>query len=342
MKAAVLIEPGKVVLEEREFPTLGGNDCLVRVLTAGICNSDIFRAHGGAYYYPLVMGHEFFGEVVECGPGVAGIIPKQRVAVFPLLPCGECEACRNKHWVHCEKYSYYGSRTDGGFQEYLKVKEWNLLPVRADIDPVLGCLVEPVAVALHCAASIEDVDGYPECCVIGAGIIGLAIAKKLQAKGWDAYVLDRNLFKVELAKELGLKAGHIDESESLGGKFKLVVEATGAVSMFEESLHLAASSGLVTWIGNIQTDLLLPAKTISMILRKELKIQGVWNSNYQRGRNDDWGQAVDFIYESPWLKKIVTDLISLKELPGVLKKMYKIKQAHTSHGILKVVVDMEK
>jgi threonine dehydrogenase-like Zn-dependent dehydrogenase len=77
-----------------------------------------------------------------------------------------------------------------------------------------------------------------------------------------------------------------------------------------------------------------------MILRKELSIQGFWNSEYQRGQGDDWGPALDFIGKSPWLMKLITHRIQLEELPAMLGRMHAIKQEHIPHDVLKVIVEM--
>lgn len=340
MKSAVLKKPGSIVIENRERPIPSQGECLMRILSAGVCNSDIFRSHGGAYFHPLVMGHEIFGEVIECGPGIKELKPGQRAVIFPLLPCGACEACSNHQWIHCRDYDYYGSRRDGGFQEYLTVKEWNLLKAPVDLNPILGCLTEPVAVAVHTTSRVKEAEPRQQACVVGAGLIGLCIAKALQKKGWIVTVIDRNAFKLDLAKVIGLSSEHTIKVRELYASFHLVVEATGSRDMFESSLHLAKPSGKVFWIGNIQSDLVLPKSIVSMILRKELSIQGVWNSDYQRGKGDDWDSALTLIGKSSWLKKFITHRIRLEELPAMLSRMHTIKKAHAPHDMLKVIVDM--
>jgi threonine dehydrogenase-like Zn-dependent dehydrogenase len=86
---------------------------------------------------------------------------------------------------------------------------------------------------------------------------------------------------------------------------------------------------------------LLEKKEVSTILRKELIIKGVWNSNYQQGKDDDWEEAIRIIGESPWIKRLVTHRIRLEKLPSILKELYVIKTNHQQHSILKVVVDFQ-
>lgn len=99
MKVWVLHSVGDLRYEEVERPTLTSGEVLVRIKAVGICGSDIPRIYkDGAHQMPLVIGHEFAGEVVESG---------ERVGIFPLIPCGKCEACRNKMYEMCRQYSWH-------------------------------------------------------------------------------------------------------------------------------------------------------------------------------------------------------------------------------------------
>ncbi len=95
MKAVALHAIKDLRYEEVDIPTIGENDVLVRVKYVGICGSDMPRAMvSGAYHYPTITGHEFSGEVVEIGNNVKDIKVGERIAVAPLIPCGECEFCK--------------------------------------------------------------------------------------------------------------------------------------------------------------------------------------------------------------------------------------------------------
>lgn len=108
MKAIVLESNGKLVYKDVPVSEVKEDECLIKIKSAEICHSDISRAfENGAYHYPLIMGHEFAGEVVECGPVVSGFSRGRGVAVFPLLPCFECNSCREQRWVHCSNYDYF-------------------------------------------------------------------------------------------------------------------------------------------------------------------------------------------------------------------------------------------
>ena len=126
MKAVVLTETNKLVVEERPMPTREADEVILRVRAAGICGSDVPRVFAGkVYHFPLVLGHEFAGEVVDAeDPALIGT----HAAVFPLLPCRKCAMCAEEEYPLCADYDYYGSRRDGAMEEYLAVKIWTLIP----------------------------------------------------------------------------------------------------------------------------------------------------------------------------------------------------------------------
>ena len=128
MKAWVLHDVNDLRLEEVPTPSPGEQEVLVAVKAAGICGSDIPRIYyTGAHTHPLIPGHEFSGEVVELGKGTDKNWLGQRVGVFPLIPCGECDQCRKKQYEMCRKYNYLGSRRNGGFAEDVAVPAWDLV-----------------------------------------------------------------------------------------------------------------------------------------------------------------------------------------------------------------------
>ena len=119
MKAAVLHAKDDLRYEEYPTPQVEKGKVLVKVKATGICGSDIPRVLGdAAHYYPIVLGHEFSGEVVETGEGVTSVKVGDRVAGVPLLPCHQCEDCQRGSYSQCKNYSFIGSRIQGSFAEY--------------------------------------------------------------------------------------------------------------------------------------------------------------------------------------------------------------------------------
>ncbi len=110
MKAAVLHGVNDLRWEEVATPRAGPGEVVIRVRAAGICGSDLPRVLGtAAHYYPIVLGHEFSGEVAEIGRGVEGLAAGQRVTAAPLVPCMVCENCQKGDYALCRQYEFIGS-----------------------------------------------------------------------------------------------------------------------------------------------------------------------------------------------------------------------------------------
>ncbi|MCL2462618.1 MAG: alcohol dehydrogenase catalytic domain-containing protein, partial [Defluviitaleaceae bacterium] len=111
MKAAVLYANDDIRYADWETPAAGPGEVVVKVFYTGICRSDVPRVlENGAHFYPVVLGHEFAGEITEVGPGVAGFAPGDRVTGAPLIPCMKCADCQRGDYSLCKNYSFIGSR----------------------------------------------------------------------------------------------------------------------------------------------------------------------------------------------------------------------------------------
>lgn len=346
MKAIVLESNGVLEYKDVSVPKMQEDECLVKVKFAGICNSDIYRAfEKGAYQYPLIMGHEFSGEIVECGRKVHDLIPGQEVVVFPLLPCFRCEWCKKKRWINCSSYDYYGSRRDGAFAEFISVKQWNLLPVPEGCDPNLVAVTEPLAVSIHTLKNFsENAEG--RLLIIGAGFIGLSLAKlaKQTDKFTEVWILDRNEFKLDIAKRMGfsiiLSKDDCKRDKSFEKYFDVVVETCGAVDTYRDSIWYCNNQSQLIWVGNIQGALTFTKEEVSSILRKEINIRGIWNSDYQVDAPSDWTDTLDMIKKGEWIKHLISHRIPLAEAINVLNDMYHVKRHHLPHSYLKACIQI--
>ncbi|NQY41814.1 MAG: galactitol-1-phosphate 5-dehydrogenase [Legionellales bacterium] len=353
MKAAVLVDNKKIQIKDCEIPKIKEDECLVKVKNVGVCSSDIQRGFcQGAYSYPLVMGHELSGEVVEVGAIVNDIEKGDKVGIFPLLPCFNCEPCKQKKYVRCKSYGYYGSRRDGGYAEYLSVKSWNLIKIDKSLDyRDIACL-EPMSVSLHCLKRLGiNEKNSKNIIIIGAGFLGLIAAHILKSK-YPAHkltIVDRNSFKLNLAKKYSSetvllkdqKDWEIFLEERARNYFDMVIEATGVPFSFVNSIHLTKEGGKCLWLGNIIDDLSIDKKTISSILRKEITILGSWNSDYDpESVKDDWRESIELIKKygiQP--SKFITHYIKLQEVQEYLLKLYNHKNRIEEFNAIKVMIE---
>ena len=175
MKALVLEENGRLVWREHELRRVDGW-YRMRIAAAGICGSDLGRGFkGGAYHYPLVMGHEF-SAVVEEAPAGGKYTLGTLAAVYPLLPCGKCTACA-KGWIQlCEHYDYFGSRRDGAFAEELYVPESHILSVPAGVTEAISVDMGCVGEGLSCTEKQVSI-----CAKDSGGPYSYDVVKKLIA-----------------------------------------------------------------------------------------------------------------------------------------------------------------
>ncbi len=281
MKAVVVPQPGVLTVEEREVPRLEQEDgVLVRVRAGGICGSDLHIYHGTSPVatYPRVIGHEFVGEVVEIGRKVTGVKRGDRVAVEPIMYCGQCYPCRIGRPNVCERLEVLGVHRDGGFQEYVVVPERNLHPFSGDIPWEEAALIEPFTIAAQ-VADRGMVQKGDRVLILGAGPIGLCILAYLSLLGALCGVADIISERLELARELGAvfvvntKASSLEDEvlrhfpEGAG----VVIDAVGLPETFEWAVQLVSRAGRVVVLGFHTTPSAIPQALVTL---RELTIVG--------------------------------------------------------------------
>ena len=300
---------------------------LVKVETAGICGSDIPRIyHNGAHRMPLIPGHEFAGTVVECGENAARKWLNKRVGVFPLIPCMECPQCMKKQYEMCRNYNYLGSRTDGGFAEYVAVPEWNLLELPDSVSFEQAAMLEPASVAMH-AIRIIRVQKGEKVAVCGLGTIGLLLAMHLKGMGIESvYVLGNKELQQEMAARIGISKEYYCDtrvenaagwlmSKTDGEGVDVFFECVGRNEVVTLALESAAAGGRVMLVGNPASDMLLQRDVYWQILRKQLTVMGTWNSSYRHAEEDDWHVVLQAIRQGKiHPDKLISHRFSLEEL----------------------------
>ena len=277
-----LISNGIYKIEQSEKPTIKEGENLVRVKASGVCGSDIPRVFEKTYHYPLVVGHEFCG-VIEDSYDKSKI--GKKVCIFPIKPCFNCDSCKEQNYANCVGYDYYGSRCDGGMQDYVVAKDFNLIELPDNISFHAGAMVEPTAVCLH-AVKKFDLNGKVVK-VYGAGTIGLLCCMLAKVRGAkEVIVFDVDVKKMALAESLGFKASKNAPD--------IIIDASGAMPAVESAIKEIKPFGEVLLVGNAHKDMVFKVDTYSQILRKQLTIKGSWNSDFKELEND-WKDAIRLI-----------------------------------------------
>ena len=244
-------------LEERKLtlqsdlprPEPAPGESLVRVLVAGICNTDIELTKG---YYPFrgVLGHEFVG-VVESGP-----LTGKRVVGEINAACGACSRCRSGMRAHCGNRTVLGiAGRDGAFAEHLLLPSRNLHAVPDTLDSSTAVFTEPLAAALEIQEQVR-VGEDDRVLVVGDGKLGQLIAQTLALAGCRLSVAGRHQNKLELLRRRGIAA--VSAQEVGEGSFDLSVECTGSPGGFELARKALRPRGTLmmksTYAGRLSLD----------------------------------------------------------------------------------------
>jgi threonine dehydrogenase-like Zn-dependent dehydrogenase len=241
VRALVLAPDLTLSLRDRLKPS-GGDECVIRVTAAGICGTDLELLRGYAGFSG-VPGHEFIGVVEEAG-GAGSEWIGRRVAGEITVGCGDCDGCRAAGRGHCDVRTVLGIRDrDGAFAEYLSLPSANLHEVPASLDDVTGVFIEPTAAACRIVEQVGLKPGT-RAAVMGAGRLGLLVAQVLRAHGAQVMGIVRSESSRSAAAALGLETVQVDVARrTLGRRFDLVVDATGAAAGFEAAAALVRPRG---------------------------------------------------------------------------------------------------
>ena len=289
---------------------------LLRVAHCGICGSDVARVYQtGMYHMPSIPGHEFAGTVESLGAAADAAWQGKRAAVFPLLPCMECDSCKQGVFETCAKYDYLGSRSDGAFAEYVRVPTANLIAIPDDVSFEEAAMCEPMAVAVH-AMRAGGVGAA--IAVFGAGTFGMLLVMFLREAGHDnLFVIGNKEFQKERCIAFGLPEAHFCDTRQCEDAVAWLTEQTkgkgadvcfdcvGTQPVISQCVDAAAPAGMVVLVGNPASDIGLAKATYWKILRRQLTLKGIWNSSFAVGAHrpdktgtppaaaDDWTYVME-------------------------------------------------
>ncbi len=255
MNTATLTQPGRFDWADSALPdSPGAGEVLARVLTVGICGTDLHAFEGTQpfFSYPRVLGHELAVEVLALGDGISGLKPGDRCAVNPYMTCGECAACLRGRTNCCAKMRVIGVHADGGMRDRI------LLPARQlyvceRLKPVQIPLVETLGVGIHAVGRSGAVAG-DRAIVAGAGPIGLSVVEFLRFAGVsDIGIIEKMPERLDFAaRHYGLKRNFPSHEEARQETpSMLVFDCTGDRGSMESSIQLVEQGGKLIFVGLI-------------------------------------------------------------------------------------------
>lgn len=339
MKALVKAESRSgVEFEDVADPEVGPGEAVVRVLKTGICGTDLHIVNWDPWAQahikpPLIVGHEFVGEVVEVAPGVKSVHVGDIVSGEGHIVCERCRHCRAGKRHLCPNTEGIGVNRDGAFAEYISMPAGNLWRHPQGIDLDAAAIFDPFGNAVHTALQFpvhgEDV------LVTGAGPIGIMAAQVAQHAGArNVVITDVNPYRLELARRLGT-GNAIDVSttdpatvrDKLGmvEGFDVGMEMSGNATAFWSMIANMANGGRIAMLG-------LPTEEIavdwSSIVLRMLTIKGI----YGREMFETWYQASVLVEAGVDVARVVTHRYARGE--------YEAAFATASSGLCgKVIID---
>ena len=238
---ALRYESGELRVAEVPDP-LGGDEAVVRVSLAGVCNTDLEIARGYAGFEGT-LGHEFVG-VVESAPGDQELVGRRVVGEINA-GCGRCYLCRNGDPRHCPARTVLGIvGRDGAFADYLRLPAFNLLPVPDEVPDERAVFTEPLAAACGITERVKVTEDM-RVAVVGDGKLGLLCAQALLAlTGADVALIGKHQSKLDLVRRAGVRTVKVDEiPASFRRAFDVSVEASGSGTGFRTALELLRPCG---------------------------------------------------------------------------------------------------
>lgn len=285
MKTIITTEPGKMELVERPMPVPQPGETLLKMVTGGICGSDLGVYRGTMAYgsYPRIPGHEFSAEVVEINGETHGFRPGQLVTANPYFHCGTCYSCRRGYVNCCMDNKTMGVQRDGAFSEYFVVPTERLIDGKGITAEELA-LVEPFGISYHGVRQAEIRPGE-KVLVIGSGTIGIMAMMAAKIFKAEVTICDVAKDKLDRARSFGADDTILNEGPDAfragvdrvtdGNGFDVTIEAVGLPSTFQNAVDAAAYRGRVILIGISNRTLDFD---FTVIQKKELRIMGSRNA----------------------------------------------------------------
>ncbi|MCC4275927.1 L-threonine 3-dehydrogenase [Marinomonas communis] len=320
MKALAKLKPEPGIwMTQVDRPVIGHNDLLIKIKKTAICGTDVHIHNWDEWAQktipvPMVVGHEYVGEVVEVGQEVRGFNIGDRVSGEGHITCGHCRNCRAGRTHLCRNTIGVGVNREGAFAEYLVLPAFNAFKIPDGISDDLAAIFDPFGNAVHTALSFDLVG--EDVLITGAGPIGImaaAVAKHVGAR--HVVITDINDYRLELARKMGIEHTVNVAKQSLSDVmaelkmsegFDVGLEMSGNAAAFDSMLAAMNHGGRVALLG------ILPAGMgidWSQVIFKGLVIKGI----YGREMFETWYKMASLIQSGLDLTPIITHHYSIDD-----------------------------
>lgn len=316
--AKLKAEPG-IWLTDVPIPTVGPNDVLVKITKASICGTDVHIYNWDEWAQevipvPLIIGHEFVGEIAELGDEVKSFKIGDRVSGENHVACDYCRNCRAGRRHICRKNESIGVNRQGCLAEYLLIPSVNVYAIPTDISDSIAAILNPLGNAVHTGLAFslpgEDV------IITGAGPIGMmTVAVARHAGARHIVITDVNDYRLEMAKKMGAslainttKTNLTEAMATLGMRegFDVGLEVSGHTVAFNEMLDAMNHGGKIALLG------FLPQTTQinwNNIILKGLELKGI----YGREMFETWYKMICMLQSGLDVSPVITHEFTLDQ-----------------------------
>ncbi|MFT6529258.1 MAG: threonine 3-dehydrogenase [Psychrosphaera sp.] len=306
-------------MTQAEKPVMGHNDLLIKIRKTAICGTDMHIYNWDDWAkatipVPMVVGHEYVGEVVDMGQEVRGFTVGDRVSGEGHITCGHCRNCRAGRVHLCRNTVGVGVNREGSFAEYLVIPAFNAFKIPDNISDELASIFDPFGNAVHTALSFDLVG--EDVLITGAGPIGImaaAVAKHVGAR--HVVITDVNPYRLELARKMGAtravdvsKQKLKDVMNELGMTegFDVGLEMSGVPMAFNDMLNNMNNGGKIAMLGIPPSDM---AVDWNQVIFKGLVIKGI----YGREMFETWYKMASLIQSGLDISPIITHRFPIDE-----------------------------
>lgn len=337
MKAIQYTAPRQFAVVDLPKPEPGPHQVVIRVKACGICKTDL-TIHDGSFLakFPLVNGHEFAGVIDSVGSAVTEWKVGDRVTADNTELCGYCEPCRSDKPLYCENFNSHGCNMPGGFAEYVLINHDKVFALSDKLSFEEATFTEPTACAVHGVDRIAPRFG-DSILMFGAGPTGIILAQLLRRAGAGRMVIaDPHADKLDILRKYGFTdlvvmdkadpSKHTAEIKAIMPKgFDIVIDATGAASVFESCFHFVHMGSKIVAYGVCAADAKVPVSPYD-IFSQEYTILGSFAQTHCFGRAleylesgavqvkelishelplEDYGKGLDYIVQKQARKVII-------------------------------------
>jgi 2-desacetyl-2-hydroxyethyl bacteriochlorophyllide A dehydrogenase len=258
MNAAVFKNTKLMELQDLAIPVIKPEEVLIKVTASGVCKTDFHIFNGESPSKPpVVLGHEYCGEIVDVGKHVNSFSIGEKVAINPNIHCGYCEYCKAGKINLCENLVALGVTRNGGFEEYSAVPISQVYHLPDDVNFYQAAFAEPLSCCIH-GLNLAEIELNDVVAIIGAGPIGLLMLQLVKLKGpKEIIIIEPVAEKRELAKQLGatltlnpMEKDFTDKCfEMCNGGVDVVIECVGNAPAVETAFNISKKGGRIIIFG---------------------------------------------------------------------------------------------